>query len=190
MTAPLPRDESARFAARAALGDADAFEALVTPHLPRAMQLASRIMRHPQDAEDLVQDAVLRAIERIDQYDRSRAFGPWFLRLLWNHGLTRREARAVRETELLDPDLHEAPTPAYDAASDAEVRDAFATAVDLLPPRQRTILFAFDVDGLSGAEIAEQLGISAETVRWHLHAARKTLRTQLQQFRPDPTFPE
>ena len=54
----------------------------------------------------------------------------------------------------------------------ASSRARFATAVDQLSPRQRTIVIMFEVDGYSGAEIAAMLGISADTVRWHLHHAR------------------
>lgn len=183
--------DAGTLAARAKGGDADAFMALLAPHLPRALRLARRLLGHAQDAEDLVQDATLRALERLDAYDAARPFAPWFLRLLFRLGLNSREARSLRTYEPLDvADVHPAPGDAATAGEAAEFRAAFAAAMATLPARQRTILLLYDVDGHSGAEIATLLGITPETVRWHLHTARKALRPALARFRPDFHDPE
>lgn len=177
--------DDAGLTAHAQLGDGEAFGRLVAPHLARALQLARRVLRNPADAEDLVQDAVLRAFERIAQYDRARPFAPWFFRLLFRLGLHRKESLALREMDDLDDDL----TPSDDVGSDpveqSEFWRAFELAVARLPGRQRTILLLFEVDGYSGPEIAELLEIAPETVRWHLHAARKSVRPALQRFRSE-----
>jgi RNA polymerase sigma-70 factor, ECF subfamily len=82
-------------------GDTGAFDALVQRYLPRARALASRLMQDPDDADDLVQDAFLRALDRIATFDVERAFGPWFTRLLVNTGIDQRRKQSVRRTESL-----------------------------------------------------------------------------------------
>src|SRR5215204_202047 len=59
-------------------GDATAFDELVRRHMRRAYAVAYRVLRHPQDAEDLVQDAFLLALRKIDTLERGRPFAPWF----------------------------------------------------------------------------------------------------------------
>jgi len=152
--------------------------------------VARRFTGSRTDAEDLLQDACLRAIEQIDRFTPGRPFGPWFLRLLINLGLNQHKAARVRATEVLEEEQHAA---AADPLRDAEVsefRSRFAAAVDRLPPRQRVIVLMFEVDGYSGAEIAAALGVSANTVRWHLHEARETLRRTLAEFHPARTREE
>jgi RNA polymerase sigma-70 factor (ECF subfamily) len=180
--ATRPQSADAALAARALLGDSAAFGELVRPHLPRALLLATRILRVREDAEDLVQDAVLRALDRLDQYDRARPFAPWFFRLLCNLGLTRRESIALRSHEIVDPDVFEARA-SPDAAHQAEFWRIVDEAMDTLPPRQRLVLTLYDVDGYSGADIATMLDLSPETVRWHLHKARKAMQPLLARLR-------
>ena len=140
----------------------------------RAFALAFRILRHRQDAEDLVQDAFCQALVQIHTIHEGRPFGPWFCRMLINLGVNARERRSRRETE---PLLDSAPTLATEPdAEGAEWRERFAQAVHALPDRQRLIVELFDVEGYSGDEIAEMLGITSGTVRWHLHQARAALR--------------
>ena len=165
--------------ARVQRGDAQAFDALVTPLLPRALQLARRLLQHEQDAEDLVQDACLRALERLEQHDGTRAFAPWFFRLLANLGHNRQQSRRVRRVELLS-DV----TPSSEGQPDAmamrtEVRERFAVAVAALSDRQREVIMLHDVEGWTTGDIGTTLELSPQTVRWHLHDARKTLRAAL-----------
>jgi RNA polymerase sigma-70 factor, ECF subfamily len=181
-SAPESRDREGALAARAVLGDADAFGTLVAPYLARAIRLAHRVLGNREDTEDLVQDAAMRAYERLGQFDRSRPFAPWFMRVVWNLALRRRESVVRRRHEVLEESVAAAPS-APGEPDRAEFWRAFRAAVASLPPRQRAIVMMFDVDGLSGAEIAEQLEITPETVRWHLHQARRTLRPVMERFR-------
>ncbi|MGH7717847.1 MAG: RNA polymerase sigma factor [Gemmatimonadaceae bacterium] len=165
--------------ARVQHGDTAAFEVLVRRYLPRAVLIARQLLRDHHDAEDLVQDAFLRALDRIHTFDARRDFGPWFFRLLVNTGLNVRRARTLRLTEREAVDV-----PAGDDGPDRlverrEVRERFTRAVDALPARQRLIVSLFEVHGFSGAEIAEMVGVTPATVRWHLHEARRTLRAAL-----------
>lgn len=137
-------------------------------------------MQDPDDADDLVQDAFLRALERIGTFDLNRAFGPWFTRLLVNAGLDLRRKRAVRRTESQDPEtLAGASAPDRDAER-SELHRSLRDALARLPDRQRMVVSLFEIDGLTTEEVANMLDVSQVTVRWHLHQARRTLRQALQ----------
>jgi len=177
------RDE-AELVALAQGGDAAAFDRLFAPHLSRAFLVARRIVGSRVDAEDLVQNACLRAIEQLGRLTPGNPFGPWFLRLLINVGLNHHKAERIRATESFDEEHHSSTNDPHRNAEQSEFRLRFAQAVERLPPRQRVIVMMFDVDGQSGADIASALGISADTVRWHLHAARAALRSSLSEFGP------
>ena len=162
--------EETALVGRARRGDPAAFDALVRRHLPGALVAAERLLGDRADAEDLVQDAFLRALDRLPLLDPDRPFGPWFFTLLRNLGINQLRARKVRYTEPELPD---------EQMVNTEVRERFAAALAALPPRQKEIVMLFDVDGWKGVEIAEHLGLTPENVRWHLHQARKSLRTAL-----------
>jgi RNA polymerase sigma-70 factor, ECF subfamily len=168
---------------RAKQGDAAAYDTLVRRHLARATSIARRLLGNVDDAEDLVQDAFMRALDRLSTFDATRAFAPWFYRLLINAGLNARKARALRAGE---PEYGELPSRGaspYDLTERREIRERFAAALAALPPRQRLVVSMFEVDGLSTVEIAEALGITRETVRWHHHQARQSLRDALAALR-------
>ena len=164
-------------------GDASAYDALVRRHLARATSIARRLLGNVEDAEDLVQDAFMRALDRLGSFDTNRSFAPWFYKLLINAGLNARKARALRAAE---PERGDAPSRSaspLELTERKEIRERFAAALAGLPPRQRLVVSMFEVDGLSTPEIAESLGISPETVRWHHHQARQALRAALAALR-------
>lgn len=172
---------------RAQRGDAHAFDALITPLLPRAMLMARRLLEHDQDAEDLVQDACLRALDRLDQHDRQRPFAPWFMRMLVNLGLNKQKTRQVRRYEPLT-ELEPTNTALPDEAMErTEIQERFTRAIAGLSERQRQVVLMHEVDGWSTSDIATALELSPQTVRWHLHDARHTLRLALHEFRDDGT---
>ncbi|HUE97575.1 MAG TPA: RNA polymerase sigma factor [Longimicrobiaceae bacterium] len=161
-------------------GDPAAFDLLVHRHMKRAFGVAFRLLGHAEDAEDLVQDAFIAALTKIDSYDSSRDFAPWFYRILVNRCLNARKARARRAVSELPPDAASSgPSPLAEAER-SELRDQLRVALARLPDRQRTIVAMFDIEGFSSPEIAEMLGISDGTVRWHLHQARRVLREALE----------
>jgi RNA polymerase sigma-70 factor (ECF subfamily) len=172
-------DEERLIIERVKRGDSAAFDHLVRRHLPRAFAIAYRVVGNREDAEDVVQDAFVRALRYIRGFDERQPFAPWLNRLVMNTGL---DMRARRAREATEPEARDAPSPhasPHLALERQEVRDRFAIALATLPPRQRLILARFEVDGLSTAEIATELGITTETVRWHLHQARHALRAPL-----------
>lgn len=176
---PAALDEERLLIARVQRGDTAAFDSLVRRQLPHAFAIAFRVVGNRHDAEDVVQDAFIRALRYIRGFDARQQFAPWLHRLVVNTAL---DARARRAREATEPERHDTASPAVSphlALERQEVRDRFAVALSTLSPRQRLILARFEVDGLSTAEIALELDITPETVRWHLHQARHALREPL-----------
>jgi RNA polymerase sigma-70 factor (ECF subfamily) len=163
-------------------GDPAAYDTLVRRHMQKAFGVAMRLLGQQQDAEDLVQDAFMAALEKIDSFDAQRDFAPWFYRILVNRCLNARKSRARRTT--VDVPVEAASTtasPLLDTER-SELRHHLKRAMALLPERQRTIVSMFDLEGFSSPEIAEVMGISDGTVRWHLHQARRVLREALEPY--------
>jgi RNA polymerase sigma-70 factor (ECF subfamily) len=175
----LGRGDERKLLIRVQDGDSAAFDILVRRHLPRARLVARRLMQNPDDADDLVQDAFLRALERIATFDVSRAFEPWFTRLLINLGLDLRRKQSVRRTESQDPETLPGGVRPDRETERSELRSSLSQALEKLPDRQRLIVTLFEIDGQSTEEIAEMLKVSQVTIRWHLHQARRTLRELL-----------
>ncbi|MBV9772975.1 MAG: sigma-70 family RNA polymerase sigma factor [Gemmatimonadetes bacterium] len=163
-------------------GDAGAFDQLVTRHMRRAFGVAYRLMGQREDAEDLVQEAFLAVLERVDTFQAGRSFAPWFYRILVNRGLNARKARALRVMEEIPVSAAASSVGPDRAAEQSELREELRQAMEGLPERQRTVVQLSELEGFTSPEIAAVLEISEGTVRWHLHEARKTLRRVLAPF--------
>src|SRR5436190_11002320 len=131
----------AGFVARARSGDTDAFRVLVERHSRALFRLAFRMTGNQQDAEDVVQEAFLRAYRQLGKFDQRATFGTWLYRIATNYSLDlvrarkrRSEQMAPADPEMDDPVLslpsHD-PTPDRMAMS-SEVRDRVATAMNEL----------------------------------------------------------
>lgn len=179
---PAVAAEEAELVERVRRGDTAAFDALVVRHMPRAFGVAFRLLGQREDAEDLVQEAFLVALERIDSFQPGRPFAPWFFRILTNRGLNARKSRSLRQMEAIPADAPARGESPERAAERSELRERLRAVLDGLPERQRTIVQLFELEGFSSAEIAEILELSDGTVRWHLHHARKVLREALAPF--------
>jgi RNA polymerase sigma-70 factor (ECF subfamily) len=188
-TCPPELDEERSTIQRVKRGDTAAYDLLVRRHLARVFTIAYRVVGNREDAEDVVQDSFIRALRYIRAFDERQAFAPWLNRLVVNTAL---DALAQRTRDATEPERPDAVSPGVSphlALERAEVRQRFAVALAALPARQGLILTRFEVDGLSTAEIAGELGITPETVRWHLHQARHALRAPLRVLR-DTDAPE
>jgi RNA polymerase sigma-70 factor (ECF subfamily) len=147
------------------------------------MALAMRLLRHREDAEDLVQDAFLAALQHIDSFDLTRPFWPWLSRIVVNRGLDLAASRSARAADALGDDVSDSrPTPA-ESAERGEIREEFRKTLSELPARRRLVVQLFEVDGFSVAEIGKLLDSSPATIRWHLHMARRQLRRALAPLR-------
>jgi RNA polymerase sigma-70 factor (ECF subfamily) len=175
----VERNEERALLLRIRQGEREAFGLLVERHLSRAVALATRILKHREDAEDLVQDAFLSALQHIDSFDIERPFWPWLARIILHRGLDLDAARSIRSAQSLTDELPDSrPSPA-DLAERNETLERFNRVLAGFPPRRRLVVQLFEVDGFSVAEIAKLLDTSAATVRWHLHVSRRQLRMAL-----------
>jgi RNA polymerase sigma-70 factor, ECF subfamily len=185
-TAIEPMSDSALIA-RVKAGEVDAFAIVVHRHMRSAFGIAFHVLQHREDAEDVVQQSFIAALTRIDTYDVTRPFGPWFGRVVLNQARSARRAReriARRWTEpadLFDPSPAASPER---SAEDSEVRERVQAAVGILPDRQRLAIQLIDIEGYSPAEVGLMLDVAPVTMRWHLMAARRKLRRLLAPLAP------
>ena len=169
----------AELLARSARGDRRAFDQIVTRHGPRALRLAARIAPDLGSAEDIAQEAMVRLWRRAGDFDARRArFTTWLYRIVVNLCIDMdRRPKPVPLPEQLDP-----PDPAPLAEETVELEErsaALAGAIDSLPARQRAALTLVYEEGMSGAEAAQALGITAKAVERLLARARAHLRERL-----------
>lgn len=167
---------------RVRAGDTAAFDTIVERHMRRAFSVAYRLLGQREDAEDLVQDAFMVALEKIDTFQSGRKFAPWFYRILVNRGLNSRKSRSLRRTDQIPDAVASATVSPLRAAEQTELRERLKEVLAELPPRQRAVVEFFELEGFSSTEIADILELSDGTVRWHLHQARHALRTALAPF--------
>jgi len=178
-TAAAAAAHDALLVRRVRRGDMAACDDLVRRHTRRAYSIAYGVLRHREDAEDVVQESFARALERLDSMDATRPFHPWFYRIVVNAAISARRSRAVRRTEAI-PDELAARSPRPDRTAElGALRRRLLDALDELPERQRTIVLLADVEEFSSGEIGEILGMPAGTVRYELHRARGALRERL-----------
>lgn len=173
----VPEDEPGLVAA-VQEGSRRAFGRLVNRYLEEAYAVAIGILQRSHAAEDAVQNAFLRALDRIDDLEPGSPFGPWFFRVLRSvcYNARRRESR--RPGSSIPPGAAAGSNPEAEALRRLD-RTRVLDALGGLPERQRTAVLLYDVQGYSHAEIGEILGISAGTSRAHLHHGRKKLRRVL-----------
>lgn len=178
------RLDEAELVRRARSGDADAFGRLVEANQERVLRLV-RGMVPEHDADDVAQDAFLKAFRKLGEFDDRARFSTWIYRIAANTALDwRKRERYRRHAPLPEtPDGEDAaPSDGPDARTAAERRElaaAIDAAVAGLPDHYHTIVVLREVEGLSYEDIAATLGISKGTVESRLFRARERLRTAL-----------
>ncbi len=156
-------------------GDGTAFGVLVDRYLDSAYATALSVLRNAHDAEDAVQSAFIRALERIDQLKPGSPFGPWFYRVLRSTCLNLRRREALRSHDDIPASAAGGRNPEKDLERE-RTREKVIGALGELPEMQRLAVTLYDLEGYSHQEIAEILGIAVGTSRAHVHHARRTLR--------------
>lgn len=167
-----------RLVERARRGDAGAFENLVRAFYRSAYAVAFAKTGNAMDAEDVVQESFVKALERLDECDPDR-FGAWLLTIVRNRAHNVRERERVRAAAPLETVAAAAPERADRTAERHELAEALTTALSRLPEAQRAVVLLHDLEGLPHREIAEALGISEVMARQHLFQARRALRSAL-----------
>ncbi len=168
---------------RARMGDATAFEALVRKYARLAFAAALAVLANHDDAEDVCQDAWVRALERIEECREPDRFGSWLLSIVRNRALNYAQYRRVRATEpLADAFGPEGPSGGDDPGGSLRrerLRAVLERAMAQLSPGQREVLLLHDLAAWKHRAIAEYLGISEVMSRQHLFQARTRLRKLL-----------
>jgi RNA polymerase sigma-70 factor, ECF subfamily len=166
-----------------------AAERLIQQHNRALWRIARSILRDDRDAEEVVQEAYLRAFSRIGEFRGESSLGTWLARITINEALRRLETRRVTAdlAELGDeadvdrrgdPALRPMPDPEQVAAR-AQIRRMVEHAVDLLPAQYRLVFVMRAIEQMSIEETATALRIPAATVKTRLHRANQQLRETL-----------
>jgi RNA polymerase sigma-70 factor (ECF subfamily) len=160
------------------------FERKVLPHLDAAYNLARFLMRNDQDAEDVVQEASLRAFRFFDNFRGENSRG-WFLRIVRNTSFTVLKKNRPDEMNIaFDEELHGGQTPPMDAGvalDRAQDRQTVRAAIEQLPPEFREAITLRELEGASYKEIADIAGVPIGTVMSRLARARRQLQLILSQ---------
>jgi RNA polymerase sigma-70 factor (ECF subfamily) len=158
--------------------DRQAFDRLMLEHLPAAHRLAIRLTGKLDGAEELVQEAMLRAARSWSSFRMQSKFTTWLFQILINvfrDQLRKRSGGQQISDEMVD---HGAVSPAA-LLSGAELGELVARHVSSLPPRQREVLVLVAYEQLRPSEAAAVLGISEQSARTNLHFARRTMKQRL-----------
>jgi len=158
----------------AAAGDREAFQRLYRLHVGRVHGAVYRLAGYDHArAEDLTQDAFVRAWQKLPDFRHESAFGTWLYRLAVNVALMDIRARGADPVSVLDDE--QLPDPGQLPFCAAE-REELQRAIGRLPPRARAVLVLHDIEGWRHDEIGRALGMAVGTSKAQLHRARGLLR--------------
>lgn len=165
-------------------GDAAAFSALVAPHTETIYTLCLRISGNATEADDLAQDALLRALSKHQSYDPSRSFRPWLLTITTN--LCRDRMRTVWWRRVLPfSRSHEASTPGPEHTTLAGQRDnQVRIALARLPIRYREALSLYYFDDMNYKEMASITGVSVPALKQRVRRGRIMLKEMVSELYP------
>src|SRR5437660_3494952 len=174
-------------------GDVSAFEELVRRYDRNVFRIAQHITQNREDAEDVVQDAFLKAYSNLAQFQGQSKFYTWLVRIAVNEALMKLRRRRPERTVSLDEEVKTeedslprevadwSPNPEQQY-SQAELREILTRTIQGLPPGFRPVFVLRDVEGLSTEETAEALDLSIPAVKSRLLRARLQLRQRLSRF--------
>ena len=174
-------------------GDIAAFEELVRRYDRNVFRIAQHITQNREDAEDVVQDAFLKAYQNLGQFQGQSKFYTWLVRIAVNEALMRLRRRRPERMVSLDEDVKTeedsmpreiadwTPNPEQQY-NQAELKDILSRTIQGLPTSFRTVFVLRDVEGLSTEETAEALGLSIPAVKSRLLRARLQLRERLTKY--------
>jgi RNA polymerase sigma-70 factor (ECF subfamily) len=175
--APSPPD--ADLVARALRGDDDAYDVLVRRYYRAAFALALGVLAERADAEDVCQDAFVKALERLEECRDPARFVQWLMVIVRNRALSYRSYRKVRDTLELLPETAAARDSPLSDVTRMELSDRLTLALQSLSQVQREVVLMHDMEGFAHKEIGGLLKISEVRSRQHLFVARGILREQL-----------
>lgn len=161
-------------------GDASAYDYLVSKYMKRVVSIAWGIVRNAHDAEDLAQEAFVKAYQTIGRFKVGQPFGPWIYRIVTNLALdVVKHRKRFRQEELRDVEPAARRDEADLPARSNELAGRIDDAIESLPEMQRIVARLYLVEEFGHAEIAAMTGLSEGTVRSHLSLARGKLKDRL-----------
>ena len=168
-------EDERRLVERARRGDEAAFRRLVEAHQARAYALALRILRSPADAEEVAQDAFVRAWSALREFRGESSFGTWLHRIVARRAFDR--AAVLRHRRGREAAADAAPEPAGpEGDEDALQARRLQRLIAALTPAQRAAVTLYYYEGRSVEQVAELLEMPENTVKTHLARARAALR--------------
>ena len=174
-----PGASDARLVRKACRGDAVAFEGLVRRHYRAAYSVALAILGSAMDAEDVCQDAFIKALERLDDCRNPGKFAAWLMQIVRNRARNYIDYRRVRQTVDLDEVAASGGAKTDRRVEQVELRETLQEALAELTEMQRQVVLLHDLEGWKHREIAESLDVSEVASRQHLLNARRRLRELL-----------
>src|SRR5215831_16287250 len=188
-----PASDELKLVHAAKAGDISAFEELVKRYDRNVFRIAQHITQNREDAEDVVQDAFLKAYQNLEQFQGQSKFYTWLVRIAVNEALMRLRRRRPERMVSLDEDVKTeddsvprevadwAPNPEQ-LYNQSELKDILTRTIQGLPPGFRTVFVLRDVEGLSTEETAQALELSIPAVKSRLLRARLQLRERLSRY--------
>ena len=176
--------------AAAQRGDRDAFRTLFERYHRRALALALGVVRHTDDALDVVQDAFIKAHKHLDKFEGNASFYTWLYRIVMNVAIDHlRKHRKVRPVELdetrVDPEGDQPLLPRIlggnpgQALMDKQIRSRIDQALDQLSENHRAVLVMRELEGLSYEDMAQAMSCSKGTIMSRLFHARRNMQKRL-----------
>jgi RNA polymerase sigma-70 factor (ECF subfamily) len=163
-------------------GTEAAFEELVRRHQQRVFRLVGRILRRPEDVEDIAQQVFLKTYLSLGKFDQRAAFSTWLYRITvnecWDYLRKKKIRPLMYESDLSEEQVSRldgivsANRPPEDPGERAETRDAIEQILEKLPQQDRDLLMLKEVEGFSVQELAEMLDLNVNTVKVRLFRAR------------------
>jgi len=178
-------------------GDVTAFEELVRRYDRNVFRIANHITHNAEDAEDVVQEAFLKAYQNLARFQEQSKFYTWLVRIAVNEALMKLRRRRSDKTVSMDQDIETeedtipreiadwAPNPEQQFKQE-ELKEILQKTIQGLPPSFRTVFVLRDVEGLSTEETAEALELSIPAVKSRLLRARLQLRERLNKYFKSP----
>ena len=188
----VPADNESELVAAAKAGDISAFETLVSRYERKIYRLAQHITQNNEDAEDVSQEAFLKAFEHLGEFQGNSRFYTWLVRIAVNQALMKLRKRRNKDVSL-DEDIETednfipreiedwGPSP-EDRYTQEELARILSQVIGELDPSFRLVFQLRDIDELSTEETAEALGISVPAVKSRLLRARLKLRDKLNRY--------
>ena len=188
-----PVSEELQLVRAAKAGSLEAFEQLVRRYDRNVFRIAQHITQNHEDAEDVVQDAFLKAFQNLANFQEQSKFYTWLVRIAVNEALMKLRRRRTGRTVSLDQEIETdedtmprevadwAPNPEQ-MYNQSELRDILQKTIQGLPAGFRTVFVLRDVEGLSTEETAEALDLSIPAVKSRLLRARLQLRDRLTKY--------